>query len=255
MRISITTRRERVTAQLLLLAVIEAGTYLLLRPAISSQAVFASSAQADTLQPFHWNKPEWAPTPLVPAENPMSDQKVALGRRLFYDTRLSSNHTLSCGSCHEQARAFTDGLATHLGVTGELGTRNAMTLTNVAYFPSYTWANPLLTTLEKQMQVPLFSDHPIEMGMAGHDPQLIVALQEDDAYREAFVVSFPEDHGAITVPNIIKAIAAFERTLLSFNSPYDRYKHGEPNAISESAKRGEALFLEKNSSAITATAA
>jgi len=191
----------------------------------------------------HWNKPDWAPTPSVPSDNPMSDAKVRLGRELFYDRQLSVDGTMSCGSCHQQARAFTDGKRTHPGVTGVLGIRNAMTLTNVAYFSSYTWANPSLKTLEKQMEVPLFSDHPVEMGMMGHDQQLIASLRKDSTYRVLFRAAFPGADDPITMRNVTRAIACFERTLLSFNSPYDRYKHGEPDAISASAKRGETLFF------------
>ena len=192
---------------------------------------------------FPWSKPDWAPAPLVPADNPMSEATVQLGRRLFYDKRLSLDGSLSCASCHEQARAFTDGKPVHLGVNGELGNRNAMTLTNVAYLPSYTWANPLLTSLEQQMQVPLFGDHPIEMGMAGHETQIMDALSADSDYPRQFAEAFTEDKEPITLPHMLKAIAAFERTLISFDSPYDRYKHGEPNAISAAAKRGETLFF------------
>jgi cytochrome c peroxidase len=192
---------------------------------------------------FQWNKPVWAPTPLVPPDNPMTDAKVTLGRYLFYDKRLSLDGSMSCGSCHEQKRAFTDGQPMHAGVTGEMGIRSSMTLTNVAYLSSYTWANPQLTTLEKQMLVPLFSDHPLEMGLQGHDPQLIQKLHDDAAYTKMFQESFPAESGDISVVTITKSIAAFERTLLSFNSAYDRYKHGQPDAISPAAKRGEALFF------------
>ncbi len=203
-------------------------------------AVFAAAGQRST---FVWNKPAWAPTPAVPADNPMSEEKVALGRALFYDKRLSSNHTMACASCHQQARAFTDGQRVHLGVTGVPGIRSSMTLTNAAFLPSYTWANPLLTTLEKQLQIPLFSEHPLEMGMSGRDPQLIAELSRDVSYREQFMLVFPADHGCISVQNITRAIAAFERTLLSFDSPYDRYKHGDQSALGPAAKRGLALFF------------
>lgn len=192
---------------------------------------------------YVWNKPAWAPTPMVPAENPMSAAKVQLGRELFYDTRLSLTGTMSCSSCHEQSRAFSDDQRIHIGVTGEPGIRNPMTLTNVAYFPTYTWANPLLTTLEKQTQVPLFSDHPIEMGLSGHEATVIADLSKDPRYPKEFAAAFPEEEGKIDMKNAMRAIAAFERTLLSFNSPYDQYKHGNPNAISPAAKRGEALFF------------
>lgn len=192
---------------------------------------------------FHWRKPTWAPTPVVPTDNPMTDAKVQLGRFLFYDKRLSVDESMSCATCHQQSRAFTDGQPTHAGVNGEMGIRSSMTLTNVAYLSSYTWANPQITSLEKQMLIPLFSDHPIEMGMQGHDPELIKKLQQDEAYRQMFDEAFPGQSGEISIATITKALAAFERTLLSFNSGYDRYKHGVPDAISPAAKRGEALFF------------
>jgi cytochrome c peroxidase len=192
---------------------------------------------------FHWDKPDWAPAPIVPADNPMNDAKVQLGRQLFYDKNLSADGSMSCGSCHEQSRAFTDGQPTHAGVDGDLGIRNAMTLTNVAYLPSYTWANPALTTLEKQMLLPLFGDHPLEMGMQGRDAELIKQLEADEGYRKLFSAAFPNQGSKISVATITKAIAAFERTLLSFDSRYDRYQHGDENALSPAAKRGEKLFF------------
>jgi len=192
---------------------------------------------------FQWAKPSWAPVPLVPADNPMSSAKVQLGRFLFYDKRLSIDQSMSCASCHQQAKAFTDGERTHRGVNGLSGTRNAMTLTNAAYYPTYTWANPIITSLERQMLVPLFGDHPLEMGMVGHEDELIARLAADPDYPQLFATAFSEDGGRINLANVTKAIAAFERTLLSFNSPYDRYKQGDDSAISAAAKRGESLFF------------
>jgi len=215
------------------------GVLVMVRP-VTSRTAFAA---VESPAVFQWNKPDWAPTPIVPSDNPMTAAKVQLGRRLFYDERLSRDGSLSCANCHQQARAFTDGKPVHLGVNGELGIRNAMTLTNVAYLPTYTWTNPLLTSLEQQMQVPLFGDHPIEMGMAGHETQLIAALSTDPKYPCQFAQAFPEDGNPITLPHMLKAIGAFERTLLSFDSTYDHYKHGDSNAISAAAKRGEALFF------------
>ena len=194
---------------------------------------------------FHWTKPGWAPTPLVPKDNPMSDAKVRLGRALFYDKRLSIDESMSCSTCHQQPRAFTDGERTHLGVNGLPGNRNAMTLTNVAFFPSYTWANPTVKSLEKQMLIPLFGDHPLEMGMTGHEDELFSRLAHDPDYPREFSQAFPVENGRIDLRTIAQAIAAFERTLLSFDSPYDHYKRGQPNAISASAKRGEGLFFSE----------
>lgn len=221
------------------------GRYLCAVAAITTGAVIASVGFTSEAPPgeYVWTKPTWAPTPIVPADNPMSEARVQLGRYLFYSKLLSSNGAMSCGSCHQQKKAFTDGQKTHIGVTGEFGRRSAMTLTNVAFLSSYTWANPNIATLEKQMLVPLFADHPIEMGMTGKEELLVQRLSSEERFPTMFKAAFPEEHGAITLTTITKAIASFERALLSFSSPYDRYQHGEPQAISESAKRGEDLFF------------
>lgn len=194
-------------------------------------------------EPYVWDLPPWVPEPVVPADNPMSFAKVELGRYLFYDRRLSANQSLSCASCHQQALGFTDGKARSPGVNGEVGVRSAMALANVAYLPVLTWANPAQRRLETQMLVPLFGDNPVELGMMGKEPELFQRLAVDPLYRRLFRRAFPEQQGRITLATVARAIACFERTLLSFNSPYDRYKHGgDADAISESAKRGEDLF-------------
>lgn len=198
------------------------------------------SAGAD----YPWRLPAWMPEPRVPADNPMSEAKVELGRHLFYDRRLSANGTLSCASCHVQAKAFTDGRALSPGVDGSLGVRNAMMLANVAYLPVLTWANPNLRTLETQLLVPIFGEHPTELGMAGREKELYARLGADPVYRKLFAAAYPDTRGTIDLGSIAKALACFERTLLSFESPYDRYKHGgDEHAISASAKRGEDLFF------------
>ena len=193
--------------------------------------------------PYAWDIPSWVPAPVVPDDNPMSAAKVDLGRHLFYDRRLSANQRLSCASCHRQALAFTDGRPRSPGVNGELGVRSAMALANVAYLPVLTWANPSQRRLETQLLVPLFGDNPVELGLIGQEETLFARLEADPIYRQLFLKAFPEQQGRIDLGTVSKAIACFERTLLSFNSPYDRYKHGgKEGAISESAKRGEDLF-------------
>lgn len=193
--------------------------------------------------PYVWDLPAWVPEPAVPADNPMTATKAELGRRLFYDRRLSANQTMSCATCHQQALAFTDGKARSPGVDGQLGVRSAMALANVAYLPVLTWANPAQRRLETQLLVPLFGDSPVELGMIGQEQVLFRRLGEDPLYRRLFRKAFPEEHGRIDLGTVSKAIACFERTLLSFASPYDRYKHGgDDDAISASAKRGEELF-------------
>ncbi|NJK56395.1 MAG: di-heme enzyme [Pleurocapsa sp. SU_5_0] len=191
---------------------------------------------------YNWNLPEWTPKPVVPDSNPMTAEKVALGRHLFYEPRLSITGKYSCASCHQQSLAFTDGKRVALGSTNESHTRNSMGLGNVAYSNVLTWANPLITSLENQALIPIFGEHPIEMGMVGKEEQMIQWLQDDLNYRQMFAQAF-DDPQPVNLDNLTKAIASFQRSLVSFNSPYDRYRYqGEKNAISAAAKRGEKLF-------------
>ena len=198
---------------------------------------------------FHWDLPAWVPRPVVPADNPMSAAKVELGRHLFYDQRLSADSSMSCATCHHQDKAFTDGLAVAKGVTGQAGQRSAMALANVAYLPVLTWANPNLTALEVQALIPLFGEHPVEMGMAGREKELFARLHADARYRNLFAKAFPAEaakgsEALYSLGTLTKALASFQRSLLSFDSPYDRYKYGgQPKAISPAAKRGESLFF------------
>src|SRR5262245_14366649 len=105
------------------------------------------------------------PRPQIPANNPLTADKVELGRRLFYDKRLSGNQTYSCASCHEQAKAFTDGRANAVGSTDEVHPRGSMSIVNVAYYSVLTWGNPLITTLEEQALGPMFGETPVELGL------------------------------------------------------------------------------------------
>lgn len=195
---------------------------------------------------FDWKLPAWAPRPLVPAGNPMSPAKVELGRWLFYDTRLSVNGSTSCATCHQQAKAFTDGAAVASGATGQKHPRNSMSLANAAYNPTLTWANPHEFALETQARTPMFGTTPVEMGLAGREEQIRRLLARDPRYARLFRAAFPKDADPYTLENLTRAIAAFERTLISFDSPYDRYRQGgEPGAISPAAKRGEKLFFSE----------
>jgi cytochrome c peroxidase len=198
---------------------------------------------------WQWALPAWVPPPAVPADNPMSVAKVELGRHLFHDTRLSANGAMSCASCHDQARAFTDGQAVSKGVTGEVGTRSAMSLANVAYLPVLPCQNPQLTSLEMQALIPLFGEHPVEMGLAGREQQLFAMFKSDATYRRLFAQAFPAEAGQgeaalYSLSTLTKALATFQRSLLSFDSPYDRYRYGgQKSALSAAAKRGEELFF------------
>jgi cytochrome c peroxidase len=187
---------------------------------------------------FDWQLPNGFPRPVVPTDNPMTPEKVELGRHIFYDDRLSDNQTFSCASCHKQALAFADERAVGFGSTGQSHTRGAMSLANVAYTPTLTWANPLVTELERQAQVPIFGDDPIELGMKSIE-EVEVRFRAVPRYRELFVAAFPDDAEPITMTNLLKALAAFERTLLSGDSAYDKYVDGrDAAALSDAAKRG-----------------
>lgn len=197
-------------------------------------------------EPYVWDLPEGFPEPYVPEDNPMSAAKVELGRYLFYDVRLSANETFSCGSCHEQARGFADGKALPEGATGDVVPRNAMSLANIAYFPTYTWANPNLELLEQQARVPIFGEHPVELGATGHEEEILRRFSDDEDYQGRFAAAFPDDADPFTFDNIVYAIASFERTMVSGDSPYDRYLYGaDQSAVSEGAKRGFQLFFSE----------
>ena len=193
---------------------------------------------------FATRLPPGLPAPLVPADNPISEEKVQLGRRLFYDTRLSANGSYSCASCHQQARAFTDGRAQAVGSTGQTHTRSSLSLTNVAYNATYGWADDKRQSLESQMEVPMYNEHPIELGLKPGDLTVLTRLstQPDDVAR--FRAAFPGEPTPVSMPNIVKAIASFERVLLSGNSPLDRYLYKDDrSAISPAARRGLDLFF------------
>jgi cytochrome c peroxidase len=204
------------------------------------------AAEKAVLGPYDWSLPPGFPFPNVPRDSPMTAEKVELGRHLFYDKRLSLNQTQSCATCHRQDLAFTDGRAHGFGSTGESHPRGPMSLVNVAYSSALTWANPNVRRLEDQALVPMFGEDPVELGMTGKEDLLARRLKAVSSYQELFSAAFPGEADPFTVANITKAIASFERTILSGDSPYDRYKNGDdPAAITEPAKRGEALFFSE----------
>jgi len=195
---------------------------------------------------YHWVLPKGFPKPRVPADNPMTDAKVKLGRYLFYDQRMSGNQTQSCASCHQQALAFTDGRPQGVGSTGELHSRSAMSLVNIAYSSVLTWNNPTEHSLEHQALTPMFGNNPVELGLQGDGQEFTDTLRLDPNYGGLFPAAFPGEVDPFTITNVTKAIASFERTIISARSPYDRYHYGgDDQAVSESAKRGEVLFFSE----------
>jgi cytochrome c peroxidase len=192
---------------------------------------------------FSSRVPRWFPVPKIPVDNPITEAKVELGRWLFYDERLSGNGTYSCGSCHQQALAFTDGLAHAIGSTGQHHSRSTMSLTNVVYNASFGW-DARKWSLEAQMEVPMYNEHPIEMGLKGREIEVLARFTKQKRDLERFREAFPSDESPISVANIIKAIASFERVLVSADSPFDRYLYSDDRTgMTASARRGVTLFF------------
>lgn len=203
--------------------------------------IISSCGQPD----YDWQLADDMPRPAVPEDNPMSAVKVELGRRLFYDRRLSVNQTTSCATCHVQALAFTDGRPRSVGATGEIHPRGSMSLVNTAYASRLTWANPLLDRLEDQALTPMFGDNPIEMGLGGKEKELVGLLRADEEYARLVPQAFPGDADPFSVLNSVRAIASFTRSIVSFDAPYDRYLAGDDAALSESEVRGMDLFFSE----------
>ena len=203
-------------------------------------ALVAGAARAE---PYTWNLPDWLDPPRVPADNPMTAEKVELGRRLFYELNLAGPSYMSCATCHDPAQAFTDGRPVAVGITGEFHPRNSIALQNVAYQSVFTWADPATVSLEQQMATPMFGQHPEEMAITGYEARVLDYLKHDPIYPGLFAAAYPETSGDIDFDAVIKAIASFERTLVSADAPYDRYRYGgDRAALSEAARRGADLF-------------
>ncbi|HEU4779411.1 MAG TPA: cytochrome c peroxidase [Steroidobacteraceae bacterium] len=192
---------------------------------------------------FRWQLPAGFPVPSVPAENPMNEAKVALGAKLFADSRLSVTGQHSCQSCHAPERAFTDGFARSRGATGAVLPLNAPTLLNVAYNASLGWRDANVRTLEQQMRAPLFNEHPHELGLAGRESLVERELLADPAMAREFGAAFPGEVQPVSMDNVIRAIAAYERTLFAGHSAFDRYVFGgDHRALSKRQKAGMELF-------------
>lgn len=186
---------------------------------------------------------EKLPAFAVPADNPLTDARTELGRWLFYEPDLSVNRQISCASCHQQQRAFSDGRIRAIGATGSKTRHNAPALSNAAWLERLTWADPRITTLEQQMALPLFGTHPVEMGVnTGNQPVILARLSVQPYYQRLFAAAFPGEAAPFRFDNVIRAIAAFERRLVSVNAPYDEYRRGR-YAITMQAYRGLNLFF------------
>jgi cytochrome c peroxidase len=174
----------------------------------------------------------------IPKDNPLTAAKVELGRQLFFDKRLSADSSVSCATCHDPKFAFSDGQKTAVGIGGRRSARNTPTVLNVMFNSSMFW-DGRADSLEAQARQPLIN--PDEMGNSSPE-QVIERLGRIAEYREQFAKVFGSP---VALDSLAKAIAAFERTLISGNSPLDRFLEGDRNALSKSAQRGLNLFRTK----------
>jgi cytochrome c peroxidase len=174
----------------------------------------------------------------VPEDNPINRDKVELGRALFFDTRLSFDNSVSCATCHSPQNAFTDSLRVSMGIDAQQGERNAPTIINRAFSREQFW-DGRASSLEEQSKGPLIN--PIEMGMPSH-AFVVKKLRAIKGYKDWFKRVFGHD---VNINDLAKAIAAFERTVISGGSKFDQYMAGNKRALSKSGKRGLALFEGK----------
>jgi len=170
----------------------------------------------------------------IPADNPLTPEKIALGKQLFFDTRLSSDRTVSCATCHNPDESWADRSRVSTGVGHKMGKRNSPTILNAGYSIPQFWDGRAIY-LEKQAVGPV--ENPLEMDLPM--PQLLARLDASPGYRRQFVAIFGAE---ATAANVAKAIASFERTITNPDSPYDRYLMGDERAMSPAALRGRKLF-------------
>jgi cytochrome c peroxidase len=189
--------------------------------------------------PIEIKAPLGLPPVPIPADNPATADTVALGRRLYYETKLSVDNTISCASCHGPAMGFADNHPVSTGVNGKKGGRNSPTVFNAAYFTLQFW-DGRAPSLEKQAEGPV--QNPVEMA------DTLANVEKKLSADPTYVADFEKAYGPgpITYEKVEKAIASFERTVISGNSPFDRYYFGDDHkALSAAAVRGLEIFRNK----------
>ncbi|RMF45151.1 MAG: cytochrome-c peroxidase [Planctomycetota bacterium] len=196
-----------------------------------------SSGGTVLAQGFELEVPLGLKPPKIPADNPLTAEKVALGRQLYFDPRLSADNTISCASCHDPKLGWSNGEATAAGVGGQRGNRSGPTIINSAYNRFQFW-DGRAGSLEEQALGPIAN--PIEMALPIE--QAVQKIAAIEGYAQQFEKVFGEP---VSAENIAKAIASFERTVLSGDAPYDRFKAGDQSALSEQAQLGRKLFFGK----------
>jgi cytochrome c peroxidase len=175
----------------------------------------------------------------VPIDNPMTPEKISLGEKLFFDTALSADNSMSCATCHDPELGWSNGEKFADGASGIRGKRNTLSILNVGFYDRYLFWDGRVNSLEEQALVPVFE--PTEMGMTSEE-ELLERIGENAQYKNLFAEAFED---GITVSNIAKALASFQRTIYVKEIPYDRYLAGDKNAMSASAIRGEKVFFNK----------
>jgi cytochrome c peroxidase len=175
---------------------------------------------------------------VIPPGSPLTPATVTLGEKLFFESRLSGDGTVACATCHDPARAFTDGRPASIGVHGRVGQRNAPTILNALYNKTQFW-DGRVHTLEQQAALPI--TNPFEMGSASIG-DAVSKIASDTNYQTQFMQAFGR---GVNEQDMLRAIATYERTLVSFDSPFDHFIAGDANAIGDSAKRGWELFNTK----------
>jgi cytochrome c peroxidase len=179
-------------------------------------------------------------TPPIPKDNPQSSAKISLGKTLYFDPRLSSTGTVSCNSCHNVMLGGDDNRPVSVGVHGKLGPRSAPSVWNSAFLSVQFW-DGRAESLEEQAKGPV--TNPIEMGMSDWDT-VIKRLQTIPGYQPLFEAAFPGEKAPLNVNNVAKAIAAYERTLITPNSAYDRYVQGDKTALTAQQVKGMGTLAE-----------
>jgi len=190
-------------------------------------------------QEYQLNEPLGLKKMRIPKDNPLTKAKIELGKQLYFDTRMSGDNTISCASCHDPNKGWSNGAEFATGVRGQVGGRSAPTIINSGYQYFQFW-DGRAEHVEGQALGPI--QNPIEMDLTLE--QLVPKLNKIEGYRKQFQAVFGTD---VTSEGIAKAIGAFERTILSGNAPFDRYKAGDKTALSEAAERGRIVFFNKAS--------
>ena len=216
------------------------GLFILVSGAIT---LLSSCGNNKDETPYAWKIPYDLPEPKLPDDKVITAAQVKLGRHLFYDMNLSGNQTTACASCHQQGFAFAERRQKSQGAEGDTLQRNALALVNVAYQSSFTWAHNGLPSIEAQLHLPLFNEFPIEMGVTGNEAQILERLSTKD-YQQMFEKAFGDPTPSL--PKIVESLASFVSTLISLNSPFDRYAYNnDDEAMSEQAVKGLNLFFSE----------